>query len=589
MGAYHVSLGGQGYLLDLRAYRRRVHAPFAPKTSQGDRGYGDLVHDGAYQVSDWQGGEGFAQVDPSHPERWRAGTGVDVYTAPGSLRLGPELVSTSTATTFDELTVALVYGGNLYVGTGHGRVYRWDGATWALSIDLAKAGGVRSMAVYRSKLYVGNGTDGAVASFDGTTWTAAAFTAAGAIGVRAMATFYRQTSQYLYVACSGASNGFVHWWDGGTLAAKAYDFEEPRPEVALVLGNRLYFFVGDPLGRRGAVYSVDDSGSGGVYRAHVALSEGYPTCGAVWDGTIYLGVGLEGGIVTWGGARLALVRQLGTAAAPYGGELRGMAVWGGALWISIADGAGAVGLLRYDGTGWTRPATGLLGTEPRGLAVYNGQLCVLTRKTGAAAMHRTNGTVRATGQVETGLFDARLPSVDKVLRSVILAHAPLGAGQGVGVEYRLEGVGAWTLLGTSATVGATTATFAFPGVVTCRQVAFRLLLSGPAGGASSPEVYDWLLRYALAPELKREWELSVLLEGTDELPLTRLDGTPERLTGPELSAALWTLKAQPGPTTFVDLDASSRAVWLTDLREEVAELSQRSGYQTVGKVKLLEA
>ena len=432
MGQYHVSLGGQGYLLDLRGYRRRAHAPFAPKTSQGERGYGDLVHDQAYRVSDWRGGEGFARADPEHPERWRSGFGVDVFSEPGSPRLGPELVSTGTATAFDELTVAQVYQGNLYVGTGHGRVYRWDGTTWSLSIDLAKAGGVRSMATYRGKLYVGNGGDGAVAELSGTTWTAAKFTAAGATGVRAMATFYRQTSQYLYVACSGASNGFVHWWDGATLAAKAYDFEEPQPEVALVLSNRLYFFVGDPQSRRGAVYSVDDSGSGGVYRAHVGLSEGYPTCGAIWDGTIYLGVGLEGGVAAWDGARLSLVRQLGTVGAPYGSELRGMAVWGGALWLSIADGSGTVGLLRYDGAGWTRPASGLLGTEPRGLAVYGGQLHVLTQKGGAAAMHRTNGTYRSSGQVEMGLFDAGLPSVDKVLRSVTLTHAPLGRARASG-------------------------------------------------------------------------------------------------------------------------------------------------------------
>ena len=125
--------------------------------------------------------------------------------------------------------------------------------------------------------------------------------------------------------------------------------------------------------------------------------------------------------------------------------------------------------------------------------------------------------------------------------------------------------------------------------MTCRQVAFRLLLGGPAGAAGSPVVRDWLLRYAVAPELKREWELPVILEGTAELPLARLDGTPEPLTGAQLSAALWALKGQAGPTTLVDLDGSSRAVWITDLREEVAELSQRLGYQTVGKLKLLEA
>ena len=591
MPTYHVTLGGQGYLVDLRSYRRRSHAAFAPKTAQGDRSYGDLNHDQAFQVSDWRGGEGFLQVDTSRPERWRAGFGVDVFSEAGSLRLGPHLVATAPTTSYDELTVAQVYQGNLYVGTSTGDIHKWNGSTWTLAHATGKAGGIRSMAVFLGKLYVGNGTDGAVAELNGTTWTGAKFTIAGSGGVRTMATFYRQSAQYLYLASTGATNGAVYWWDGATLSTKQYDFEEPRPEVALVLGNRLYFFVADPQSRRGAVYSVDDSGGGGVYRAHVGLADGYPTVGAVWDGAIYLGIGVEGAIYSWDGTRLVLVRQLGIAGAPYGSELRGMAVWNGALWVGITDGGGAVGLLRYDGTGWTRPAVGLLGTQPRGLAVYNGQLHLLTQRAGGASMHVANGTHRASGQVETGLFDARLPSVDKVLRSVTVTHAPLASGQSVAVQYQLEGAGAWTPLGTSAAVGATTATFAFPTgpAVTAKQVAIRLALAGPAGAATTPIVYDWLLRYALAPELKREWELSVLLEGTAELPLVRLDGTPEPVSGAQLSAALWTLRAQPGPASFVDLDGVSHPVWLTDLREEVAELSQRLGYQTVGKLRLLEA
>lgn len=589
MTPYHVTLGGQGYLVDLRGYRRRAHTPFAPKTARGDRSYGDLVHDQAYQVSDWRGGEGFLQADPEHPERWRAGSGVDVFSEPGALRLGPRLVTVAT-TALDELTVAQVYQGLLYVGASNGDVYRWDGASWSLSLATGKAGGIRSLAVYRGKLYAGNGGDGAVAELSGGTWTNPRFTISGAAGVRTMATFYRQTAQYLYLAATGGTHGSVYWWDGATLSTKQYDFEEPRPEVSLVLGNRLYFFVADPAGRRGAVYSVDDSGGGGTYRAHVGLAEAYPTVGTVWDGTAYLGTGLDGGIYSWDGTALRLARQLAGAGAPYGGELRGMAVWNGALWVSVADGAGGIGLLRHDGAGggWSRPVAGLAGTSPRGLAVYNGQLYPLTHKAGQAQISRTDGTYRASGQLETGLFDARLPGVDKVPLAVTLVHAPLGTGQSIEVQYRLEDAGPWASLGASATPGATSATFDVPGAVTCKQIAIRLLLAGPAGAGSSPAVYDWLLRYALAPEPKREWELSVVLEGTAELPLVRLDGTPEPLSGVALSEALWALKGRPGPTTLVDLDGAGRSVWITDLQEEVVE-AHRLGYRTVGKLWLLEA
>ncbi len=594
---YHVTLGGQGYLIDLRSYRWRAHAPFAPKRAQGERTYGDLVHDQVYQVSDWGGGEGFLQVDPAHPDRWRTGFGVDVFSEPGSLRLGPELVTVGTVAA-DEATVAQVYGGSLYVGFSNGAIYRWDGVTWTLAFQIPSGDPVRSMAVFGGKLYVGLGTDGRVAELSGTSWTFPKLTVPGSLGIRAMATFYRQTAQYLYLGSTGATNGSVYWWDGATVSAKQYDFEEPRPEVALVLGNRLYFFVADPASRRGAVYSVDDAGGGGVYRAHVAIAEGHPTCGVVWDGVIYLGIGLEGRILAWDGARLARVQQ--PRSTMPGHELRGMAVWDGALWVGSADGAGGVGLLRYgvgtqgpqddSGVGWTRPVTGLAGATPRAVAIYGGQVYALTAGAGSAAVYRANGTYRAGGQLETGLFDARLPSVEKVLRSVTLNHAPLASGQSIQVQYQLEGVGAWSTLGTTSNTGATTATFGFPPPPPiCKQVAFRLVLAGPAGAGSSPQVYDWTLRYALAPELKREWELSVLLEGTAELPLTRLDGTSEPLTGAELSGSLWALKGQPGLTAFVDVDGASRSVWFEELREELAELSQRKGYQTVGKLRLLEA
>jgi hypothetical protein len=159
----------------------------------------------------------------------------------------------------------------------------------------------------------------------------------------------------------------------------------------------------------------------------------------------------------------------------------------------------------------------------------------------------------------------------------------------VQVQYRLEDSGAWTTLGTSSTVGATTATFAFGEAVACRQVAFRLVLAGPGGAGGSPIVYDVLVRYGLAPTAVREWELAVVLEGTPEVPLIRLDGSAEPLTGQQLSATLWTAKGAGAPVPFVDLDGASRQVWIEEVREEVGKLTQRKGYQTLGKLRLMEA
>jgi len=589
MASYHVTLDGQGYMLELAKYVRRAHEPFVPRVTAGDRRYGDLAHDQGLLVSDWSGGEGFLQLDPDATSRYRTGTGVDWYSQPGALGLGP-LMPQLKFWSADAPTCALVYKGSLYVGVTSQEVYRWDGTTWTLSLG-AMGYIPAAMATFLNKLYVTSGSDGKVASFDGTTWTNPAFTIAGSGGSAALATFYRQTAQYLYVGTSGTGPngvGSVYWWDGATLSAKQYDFEETSPQAAVVLGNRLYFFVGSSDGR-GAIYSVDDSGLGGVYRAHVARSDGYWRSAVVWNGLAYLGDVDGGRIWTWDGSQARQVYQLGSQASAYAAPIYGLGVWNGALWAAIQDGAGGSGLLRYDGRAWSRPVVGLTGGDPRWVVVYGGKRARGVGKTGDARAYRTDGTYGASGTLETGLFDGRLPSVDKVLRSVTVTHSALLTGQSVQVQYQLEGTGSWTALGTSSTVGVTSATFSFVGLVTARQVAFRLVLGGTSGGSSSVALYDWLLRYALAPDLKREWELEVVLEGTPGLPQVTLDGTAKPRTGAQHSANLWTSKAKAGPVTFVDLDGVSRSAWFVDLKEGVEQLSQRKGYQTVGRCRLLEA
>ncbi|MGE3913945.1 MAG: hypothetical protein AB7K36_31665 [Chloroflexota bacterium] len=591
MTQYHVTLNGQGYVLDLDRYQKRIREPFAARQSQGSLAYSDLR--GPEQllvISDWAGGEGYIQHDDDHPERWRQGAGLDVYTAPGSLRVGPRFALLSNGP-FDIFSTMQTYGSRIYVGTSQPSIFYWDGSSFGASA--AAPSTPSAMAVFLNRLYAGHAAHLAVQRFDGTTWTAAAFTLPAGAGVSALCTHYREAAQYLYVAGVGAgANGVarIYYWDGAVLSSGQFDPEEPTISAMVVLDERMYVFTADSARRVGGIYSVDNAGSGGNWAHHLTIAGNAFTAACLYDEAIYVGTSLDGEVYRWDGSTLELVKRFGTRATPYSAAIQGMCVWDGALWVSILDGAGGCGLARFDGRGWTKPLSGVTGTAPRSLCVFNGELFVSTQKTGQGQFGRAlPGNYSGTATLESGLIDCGLSGISKLFKSVTLVTAALAASQAVQVEYRLEDTGSWVSLGTLSTVGATTATFSFAANITGRQISLRLTLTCTPGGSTTPIVHEVALRYVPRPSLAREWELAVVLEGTPELPLITLDNGPEPLTGAQLTSALWSAAGVTGPVTLVDLDGASYPVYVQDVREEMGKVSQRRGYQRLGLVRLVEA
>ncbi|MCC7367369.1 MAG: hypothetical protein IT306_03040 [Chloroflexi bacterium] len=595
MTQYHVSLNGQGYVLDLDRYQKRIREPFPSKQTEGSVDFGDLRGPEQLLVlSDWSGGEGVVSYDEATPSRYRSGSDIDIWSLPGAVRLGAELAAPLVDYGADESCCLAVFNGNLMIGLSNGQLYRYDGAAFTALVNTGAA--VRSMDIFMNRLYYGCQGTGVVGSYT-TGWVNAptAFTVAGSTGVWTLRTHYRQAAQYLYVGSSGTGTNGVsraYYWDGGALSAGQFDFEELFPLASAVLNGRLYFVASQAGGSpRLGLYSVDDSGSGGVWRQHVRLDGVFCWSAVAFDGALYLGCSPGGQVLRWDGAQLTRVLQLGTPLVPHTGDIRGMAVWNGALWVATVD-AGGILLLRYDGRAWSRPATGVPGTASRALAAYNDQLYVGTQRTTVGAqgtVWRVASGVRTSGTVESGLISCGLPGVPKLLKSVTLVTSALASGQAVAVQYRLEDTGGWTTLGTLSTVGATTATYQFGASVTGRLIALRLVLTTSSAGNGSPVVHEVGLRYVPRPTLAREWELAVILEGTPELPLVTLDQAAEPLTGAQLSSALWTAAGVAGTVTLVDLDGASYAVYVQDVREEVGKISQRRGYQRLGLVKLVEA
>jgi hypothetical protein len=606
---YHVTLNAQGYILDLDRYRKRVREPFAPKQATASASYslGDLKGpEQLFVISDWSGGEGYAQHDETHPERWRQGSGLDGFSIAGGLELGPRVESPAFGGGLTSLRPLAVYKGKLFLGGANGSLYSWDGATFAF-VAAMPAGIPTCAAVFSEKLFIGNSVDGKLSSWDGAVFTNAVATAGGPI--HTLCTHYRQAAQYLYVGAHGAGAGGIgraYYWDGAALSLGQFDFEEIRPYASVVLGSRLYFVAGDATNRRWGLYSVDNSGSGGSWACHVRTDTGYGVSIAALNGVLYVGDGVSGRIWAWDGSRLSVVRQLSSGGTAYTGELLGLAAWRGALWVSILGTTG-LDLLRYDPSAssepalsaakgqaaWSRPvrAVGAANSTVERIVAYGDRLCVGTGSAGGFGdVYPVNPlTFGASGTLDSGLISCGLPGVSKLFRSVTVVTSAIVSSQTVKVEYQLEDTGAWTTLGTLAAVGATTATYAFAANTTGRQIAFRITLTGTAGASTSPILYELALRYTPRPTVTREWELAVRLEGTGELPMVTLDGAVDPSTGAALTLALWTAAASAAPVSYVDLDGLAYSVYVQDVREQIADISQRTGLQRLGLVTLVEA
>lgn len=601
MPQYHVTLGSQGLVLDLQSYARTLADPFVGKVASGARTYDDLVHDQVIAINDWSGGEGYLRHDPDRPERHRSALGADGLSEIGALRLGPFVAEVSQNPNSDARPQPMIAAlGKLFWGYHGGNVLAYDGSTVTLPFTLgAGTGNAASFAEFQNNLYIGKSGSGQIARWNGSALTDPFLTLPSPVtACHSMGVFYRGPVGYLYFAGDAPDGVRIYYTDGVSLSTLRYQLNEPSIRVEpQVLGQIATFFGVSLSGSaRTGVYSLVDSGGSERWAYETTLSDRALTSGSVLSKYAYLGSYGGGEIYRWDGA--SLERIFATLAQPYGNSLLGSTAGLGSLWLGIAGGASGAdgtGLKRFNGDAWAEAVP--LNTAYPGLvqsmAVYNGDVyAAVHRQTGTPGwwlLRIYSGQYAASATLESGLIDGRLPGIAKVWRSLELSHSALTAGQSLQVQYRLDDAGAWTLLGTSNSSGATSATFNFPSATVAKLVALRVVLAGPAGSSTSVRLYGLELRCVPRPDVKREWQFDCLLEGTAQTPLVLLDGSSASQTGQQVSAALWGLAAQSGPLTFIDLDGASRNAWLLEFRETVAKQSQRLGTHLRGRVRLLEA
>jgi hypothetical protein len=597
MTVYHLTLNGQGYLVDLASYRKQAGEQFAGKQASGNRLYADLKDVAVWAQTDWRGGRGYRRWDESRPSRWQAGSGLDTL-GEGQLQSGP---SASPVTAWNPSPAAglvrgfVTYRSGLFWATAvGGTLYLYRVETEGVAPASYSAAGPTAaggLAAYKDAVWLGSGSDGKLYKFDASAGTfGLATTIAGAQGIPAMAVYVPSgTTRLLYLGVQFDAGAQVYSWDG-TTATSLIALEGATPEHLFAFDGKLYVAAAD-AGGNGLLYSYD----GTNWRLVATLAENWVQSGAAFGPLYYLGSGRDNRIWQFNGRDL--VEVLG-GYSPHGSRVRGLLAFGGRLYAGLAwsDGFRTV-VASQDGTAWheLRPAglaaAGSGGLGVRHLGALNGTLYLaeeLASGTGAKVYKLGLGTsFNATGTLETVRFDAGLPSVDKAWRRLTVTHSPLGAGQSVAVAYRLDGAAAWTSLLSNSAAGATTSTATFAHGTSGREIELQLTLG--SGGSTTVVVKSVLVEYALVPDVRREWQFDVLLEGTASAPLRTLDGQPEPLTGAQLSAALWAARGTKGTLAFTDLDGGSYRVYFGDLREGVAKLPHRDGWQTWARVTLVEA
>jgi hypothetical protein len=592
MTQYHVTLDSQGYILDLVTYEKSVATPFAPQQRDGDPGYGDLAQASIWSQADWSGGVDTRDYDPARPTGYFVGT--PLLATGGPAEPGVELSSAFAPASVTDLWRFDVYNNRLYCIRGDGtNVYESSNATaWSSVYAPAGPSAWRSIGRFDNLLLVGSSSNGEVHRYNGTAWASWGTVGGSPTGIHAIREWWTSYASRLAYLGVTKSSGRASLYSASTAPTFTEIAETPydRIEALEAWDGALWIgAVSDTNGHRGALYRYTASSFALVQ----ALDDNAPTSFAVFDNRLYAASATRGKVWQVTTAGLEEVFQIPDVVgvggiSAYALDVRQLLVFNDRLYLSVVD-ANGLGVWCWDGIGWHNVAAGGAGQEPRGIGALNGIVCLSNKSNAGARIHTLSTTAFQSGAVLiTQWFNAGLPSATKAAVRATVRHEALASGESITLEYEVDESGTWTSLVTSDTDGARAKTASFAAATTFTRIRFRVTWTMSAATAS-PQLQELVLEYDVVPTPKARWTFDVFLEGTAELPLITLDQAADPKSGAQLADTLWASKAKLYPLAFTDLDGEIKTVYLRDIREHVAPISQRQGLSTRARVTLVEA
>ena len=196
----------------------------------------------------------------------------------------------------------IVYQGKLYAGTNYydggnlGRVWVYDGATWAISRDAVNDSTVQhfhAFGIYDDTLYAGTGDSGRIWSFDGTTWAETYDTGQNAI--------WALTSYNGKLYAASGSGGNLYALDGATWSL-SHTFPDGTIKSLATYNGKLY--AGGSNG--GEIYVYD----GTSWAVSFASGEIRVNALTVFNNRLYAGTGPDGRLYAFDGANWTLSQDL---------------------------------------------------------------------------------------------------------------------------------------------------------------------------------------------------------------------------------------------------------------------------------------